>query len=360
MAKNKKSHERNRQAKIMRQRARARQRQRSTATDEALDEFQMFRADLLPPDVDPAEWTRTRILDALSGLRPGQALPQFLGTFIDPAAAEEDEEESMSQIEWGLFLWQLALLDPGEREESIQKVSESSVHGPERQAELRAFITDVIRTHEEMFPRLHAHVARVRGKPRTDLPEESILTDLPPSEEEIEALADARAAAAGLPPANRFMEYAQPLVTAAGRDRKALERAFMLATICWTAASMPLEERAGFLAFERERFDSDAERAWFDETAPMMLRRYRELFSPSPEEQTHETPAAAAADAPSPAEARSAAGEAQRVAPAESDEAERQKEPDEPEQAEAAAESGVPAQATEGKPTLLGRLFRRG
>jgi hypothetical protein len=361
MAKNKKSHERSRQAKIMRQRARARERQRSAAPVEAMDEFQMFRADLLPPDVDPAEWTRTRILEDLSGLRPRQALPQFLSTFVDPAAVEEDDEsEAKRQIEWGLFLWQLALLDPGEREETIQKVSESTVPESERRAEFREFVRDVIRTHEEMFPRLHAHVARARGKPRTDLPEESILTDLPPTEEEIEALADARAAEAGLPPANRFVEYARPLITAAGSDRKALERAFTLAAICWAAASMPLEERAGFLADERERFEADAEQAWFDETVPMMLRRHRELFPSTPAAQPHEPRSVTPAEAARPAELVSEASEADRGAAEGGEEQPTQEEIGEPSAAEEAAESGVPAQTAEEKPSLLGRLFRRG
>src|SRR5262245_42002887 len=178
----------------------------------------MFRADLIPPDLDPAEWTRSRILHGLSGLRPGQALPQFIATFVDPETVEEDEE-GRSQIEWGLFLWQVALLEPGEREETIRKSSESVAQEPERQEQFRAFATEVVRTHEEMFPRLHEHVARLRGKPRTDLPAESILADIPATEEEIRALADARAAAAGMPPINRFAEYAEPLVTAAGSDR---------------------------------------------------------------------------------------------------------------------------------------------
>lgn len=358
MAKNKKSHEQNRQAKIMRQRARARERQRSTSAKEAVDEFRMFRTDLLPPDVDAAEWTRTRILEDLNGLRPGQALPRFIATFVDPSTVEEDEE-GMSQIEWALFLWQLALLEPREREEAIRKSAESVAEGPERQEQFRDFATEVVRTHEAMFPRLHAHVARARGKPRTDLPEESILTDLPPSEEELEVLADARAAAAGLPPVNRFLEYARPLVTAAGQDRGALERAYVLASIFWAAAALPLEERASFLAYERERQETEDERARFDETASMMLRRYRELFASTPAEPLDETPAAATGEATASAEPPDGAPEPPRDAGAIGDERGPQDGAVEPAPGEEPAERAETA-ATEGKPSLLGRLFRRG
>jgi hypothetical protein len=358
MAKSKKSHEQSRQAKIMRQRARARERQRATVTKEAVDEFQMFRTDLLPPDVDAAEWTRTRILEDLNGLRPSQALPQFIATFTDPSTLEEDEE-GMSQIEWSLFLWQLALLEPGEREEAIRKSATSVAEGAERQEQFRDFATEVVRTHEEMFPRLHARVARARGKPRTDLPEESILTDLPLSEEEIEALADARAAAAGLPPANRFLEYAQPLVTAAGQDRMALERAFTLASIFWAAAALPLEERAGFLAYERDRQETEEERARFDESASMMLRRYRELFASTPEEPPHDAATAATSEAIPPAEPPRAVGGPRRDVGEIGDERRPRGEAGEPAPGEKSAERGEPVAATEGKPSLLGRLFRR-
>jgi hypothetical protein len=355
MAKDKKSHERSRQAKIMRQRARAKERQRASAVKEPMDEFEMFRADLIPPDLDAAEWTRSRILHDLSGLRPAQALPQFMATFVDPSAVEENEE-GRSQIEWGLFLWQLALLEPGEREESIQKASRSVASEPEQQEQFRQFATDVVRTHEEMFPRLHAHVARLRGKPRTDLPSESILADIPATEEEIRALADARAAAAGLPPASRFSEYAQPLIQAAGADRKALEHAFTLAIICWTAAELPLDERAAFLADERERFLSEEERAAYDAAVPMMMRRHREMFA-SAAEAPHGPPAAAEARAPvEDAPAR----RDEQPATEDGDGAERtrpeQAEPGEPEESVVA---GAPA-AVEEKPSLLGRLFRRG
>jgi hypothetical protein len=358
MAKNKKSHEQSRQAKIMRQRARARERQRATATKEAVDEFRMFRTDLLPPDVDAAEWTRTRILEDLNGLRPGQALPRFIATFVDPSTVEEDEE-GMSQIEWALFLWQLALLEPGEREEAIRKSAESVAEGPERQEQFRDFATEVVGAHEAMFPRLHARVARARGKPRTDLPEESILTDLPPSEEELEALADARAGAAGLPRADRFLEYARPLVTAAGQDRKALERAFMLAATFWAAAALPLEERASFLAYEREKQETEDERARFDVTASMMLRRHRELFASTPAEPSDEMPAAVTGEAASSAEPPEAAGEPPRDAGAIGDEREPRDDAVEPAPGEEPVERGEEEAATEGKPSLLGRLFRR-
>src|SRR5262249_32851494 len=141
---------------------------------------------------------------------------------------------------------------------------------------------------------------------------------------------------------------------------KALERAYTLASIFWAAAALPLEERASFLAYEREQQETEEERARFDEIASMMLRRHRELFESAATEPSDEAPVAAAAEVTTPAEPPRAAGEPRPDAGEIRDEREPEGEAGAPAPGEERTERKEAAAATEARPSLLGRLFRRG
>jgi hypothetical protein len=102
-----------------------------------------------------------------------------------------------------------------------------------------------------------------------------------------------------------------------------------LAMFFWHLGSAPLDERAALLAERRESLPPE-ERAEFDATARMMLRRYREMFAEEPAGEPD------AASEPPPASATEATRESEE------------------------AEEAEPAEAeAERKTSPLARLFRR-
>jgi len=336
MAKDRKSLERSRQAKIMRQKSREKARRRQEEMRGTVDTFQFFRRDLLPPDVSPTTWTRAQILHDLNDLHPGDALARFVHLMVDPEQMRSNPDAQAGYMTMAMNLWRIALAPAEMQAGVIDELAAAVAKEPEEQESFRSFARGMIQQHEAMFPRLHARVAQRRS--------------------ELAAEAAAAGASAERSGADHdlFAEYARPLLDAAGDDPTAIERAVRLATCFSLAAREPLGNRAAALAMLRERL-SPEERPYFDETAPMMMRRYRELFDG--ERPAGSTPGAAngsGADAlPAPA--------AEATEPAEAPEA--------PESAPAAealeAGAGAPREeAGEGgastKRSLLGGLFRRG
>jgi hypothetical protein len=163
MAKQKKAMERNRQAKAMRQRARARDRRRVQPSERPPDDLQMFRDDLIPDDVPASVWNRLQITHDLDGRTPTQALAEFLDLFVDIERLGKGDRETRTHMEWGLFFWRVALMEPQERVEILGKAAAELPAPPEGEISFEEFARSIVAAHEEMFPRLHEHIARIRA-----------------------------------------------------------------------------------------------------------------------------------------------------------------------------------------------------
>lgn len=295
MAKDKKALERKRQAKAMRQKTRARERRRVQSSERPPDDYELFRDDLLPDDVPASIWNRLQILQDLDGRTPTQALAEFFDLFVDVERLCEGDPEARSQMEWGLFLWRLALVEPEERAEIIRKSGEELPAPPEGQPTFEEFATAMVEAHEEMFPRLHEHIARVRAAARREAGEEG---GGPSPETADAAYLEGLARAMGLA---QFVEYASVLVEPTAGDRKRGREAMNLAYFFYRLGELPLDERAALLSERRESLPP-AKRDEFDATARMMLRRYREMFAEEPTEEPEHAPPAAVAPSAQPVE----------------------------------------------------------
>jgi hypothetical protein len=214
----------------------------------------------------------------------------------------------------------------------IDELAGAVSQAEEEKESFREFARGMIQQHGALYPRLHARVAQRR-------------------EELAESAASATPANGRSYPRSAgrddlFAEYARPLLDAAGEEQPAIERALRLATLFSLAAQEPLGNRAAALATLRDRLPQE-DRAYFDETAPMMMRRYRELFAggtPGPEEASAEI---AAADGPEPRAAEpvdASEGDSSLDAPA----------------PEAAAQEDRESAAEPAKRSRLGGIFRRG
>jgi hypothetical protein len=277
MAKDKKAQEQRRQAKVMRQRARVKERQRQGAGRQPPDDFQMFRDDLLPEDLDPSHWSRAQIRHDLNELSPTEAMGRFMELFADRQEAREDEEYGFQAMALGMMIWKTALRDPEERPGKIAQTAAEFTSDPDAQEAFRGLAADLIRSHEELFPRLHARVARIRGKPRTDLPTESVLVPVAPGE--AEALwAGWYEAEEGEAPTYFFMEFTRPILEVGGSDRRNLHHLFQTALSVWHAARRPPEEREAVLAARRDELETDADREHFDRATPVMFDIYQRMI----------------------------------------------------------------------------------
>jgi hypothetical protein len=259
MAKDRKSLERSRQAKIMRQKSREKARRRQEEMRGTVDTFQFFRRDLLPPDVSPTTWTRAQILHDLNDHHPGDALARFVHLMVDPEQMRSNPDAQAGYMTMAMNLWRIALAPAEAQAGVIDELATAVAKTPEEQESFRSFARGMVQQHQTMFPRLHARVAQRRS----ELAEEA-------------AGASGRGRAEASEP-DLFTEYARPLLDAAGHDVAAIQRAVRLATFFTLAAREPLGNRAAALATLRERLPQE-DRPYFDETAPMMMRRYRELF----------------------------------------------------------------------------------
>lgn len=74
--------------------------------------------------------------------------------------------------------------------------------------------------------------------------------------------------------------YAQPLVDRTDGTPEQVEKAMMIAMLCWNMAILPDEEHDEFLADMREPFQMDEEtfRAFRREVIDPMILRHREMF----------------------------------------------------------------------------------
>jgi hypothetical protein len=337
MAKDRKSLERSRQAKIMRQKSREKARRRQEEMRGTVDEFQFFRRDLLPPDVSPTTWTRAQILNDLNGQNPGQALGEFVHLMVDPEMMRNNPDGQAGYMTMAMNLWRIALA-PAELQASvIDELAAAVAQETEEQESFRSFARGMIQQHGTMFPRLHARVAQRRNEIAAEAAAaeggESESSERPPTNEDL------------------FEEYARPLLDAAGEDDAATKRAFRLATLFSLAAREPLGNRAAALAMLRDRLPLE-DRPYFDETAPMMMRRYRELFMDG---------ALAAATAPTNGSGATAEPEAGPATP-ENTPAPESAEPVAEETPESTVEAPGEVQAEEPAPAKRSRLsiFRRG
>lgn len=330
MPKDRKSLERSRQAKVMRQKSREKARRQQEQTRGTVDEYQFFRRDLLPPDVAPATWTRAQITNDLNGLNPGQALGEFVHLMVDPETMRSNPDGQAGYMTMAMNLWRVALAPAELQAGVIEEIANAVAREPEEQESFRNFARGMLVQHQNMFPRLHARVAQRRN-------------------EQIEAAtAEYGAAGPALASTNDelFEEYARPLLDAAGEDDAAAERAYRLATLFSLAAREPLGNRAAALAMLRDRLPLE-DRPYFDETAPMMMRRYRELFM-------NGAPAAAAA--PTNGDGHNAVADAETAEP----ETERALTPEPEADTSPEAEPAEDLDAAPAKRSRLGGIFRRG
>jgi hypothetical protein len=294
MPKSKKTHERSRQAKIMRQKTREKVRRREQAPQGGMDEYQLFRKDLVPEDAAPATWTRAQIAESLSGLSPTTALAEFIHLMVDPETMRADRNAQASYMTLGLSLWRLALSTPEVRDRELEELAQGISPEAERQEEFRTFARSMMEQHRELFPRLHARVAQRRNSASAPSDDGSAQDEASPS------LAEQYVAETGR---NQLHEYAQPLLDAAGDDAKARDRALRLSVLFDMAGRQPLAERAAYMVMLRETLTPE-DRASFDEAAPMMMRRHREMFdgsaqsAPKAEAEPAPEPAAPVADEP--------------------------------------------------------------
>lgn len=263
MSKSKKPRERSRQAKIMRQKAREKARRRRQDGGPTMDEFRLFRHDLLPDDVAPVTWTRAEIVHDLNGLHPTAALARYLNLMVDPQAMRASDEDTAGYMAMAINLWRMALEPPEKRERRLEELARAMSDREEKRKEFRQFARSMIEHHEAMFPRLHARVARRRLAATLEIADAA------------EALGTR--SAQGRDTHAEFLEFARPLLDAAGEDETALSRALRISLLFDMAGNQPLVERAAFMAMVRETLPPE-ERAYFDEMAPLMMRRHREMF----------------------------------------------------------------------------------
>lgn len=352
MAKDRKSLERSRQAKIMRQKSREKARRGPEEQRGTVDEFQFFRRDLLPPDVSPTTWTRAQILHDLNDHHPGPALAQFLHLMVDPETIRANPDGQAGYMTMAMNLWRIALAPAEMQDQVIDELGAAVAKEEAGVEEFREFARGMVQQHQALYPLLHARVAQRR----TERAESDALA--------AETVGAASAASTSPRRTNddRFEEYARPLIDAAGEDVAAIGRAYQLATLFSLAAREQLGNRAAALATLRDRLPQE-DRAYFDQTAPMMMRRYRELFTGdgAAVAATRATNGGSGADeeeAP-PAEPDTVAA-AEDGVPSVAETPESRVEPDDPSVEEAPTPESPTEEGTETKRGLLGGLFRRG
>jgi hypothetical protein len=235
----------------------------------------MFRRSLTPDDLHPAIWNRRQILHDLDGRRPAEAIRQYFGEFLDNEVMERGGAESNQQMDWGLFIWRLSVTDPAERDARIDEAAERLPDDEAMHAKFQVDVRALIALHEGLFPTLHATLARLRAANNTAETNGAASHTF-----EFECQSpDSAPATPSTPTRDPMVEFAQPLLEAAGSDPAVIARALVTAGDLWSAAQAPVDRRVQILRSLRARLPAE-EHADFDEISRMMLRRYREMFAP--------------------------------------------------------------------------------